>query len=73
MPPNVSIISPVMSNQERLQKWKEINRMICQIWNRIEDDQKLCIIHNYNTDNEGQKSENGNQLSMQEIKRRFRY
>ncbi|MXQ53464.1 hypothetical protein [Shimazuella alba] len=55
MPPNVSIIPPVMSNQERFQKWEEINLMISKIWNMMADDQKLCIIRNYNTDIEGQQ------------------
>ncbi|MCH5583747.1 hypothetical protein MK805_02035 [Shimazuella sp. AN120528] len=53
MPPKVNIIPPVMSNQERFQKWEEINLIICQIWNMIENKHKLCIIHNYNTDKEG--------------------
>lgn len=55
MPLTINIIAPVLSDQERLQKWEEINRLICEIWNTIVDDQKLCIIHNYNTNKEGQQ------------------
>jgi hypothetical protein len=58
VPPKVNIIQPMMSNQERFQKWEEINLMICQIWNMIADDHKICIIHNYNTDKEGQQKIN---------------
>jgi hypothetical protein len=58
VPPKVNIIPPMMSNQERFQKWEEINLMICQIWNMIADDHKICIIHNYNTDKEGQQKIN---------------
>jgi hypothetical protein len=42
-----------LSDQERLQKWEEINRLINEIWNTIVDDHKICIIRNYNTDKEG--------------------
>jgi hypothetical protein len=55
MPPKVTIIAPVMSDQERLQKWEEIHQVICQIWNKIEYNHKLCIIRNYSTDKEGQQ------------------
>jgi hypothetical protein len=66
MPPKVNIIVPAMSDQERFQKWEEMNKIICEIWDSLVDDQKICIIHHYSTDKEGQKCGNKSTLSIQE-------